>query len=121
MAVTEAARTEVLCVQAAAAADASGGTVAAGRAAQELGLKRGEFELAVHLGFVRTTAELAGGRPRVGCGEIDRLRSEDGFPDAVRARVRTVGTAEGRICWVSVRSASPDWPGLDASRRSRSI
>ncbi|MGW1734206.1 DUF6397 family protein [Streptomyces sp. NPDC001999] len=95
MAVTEAARTEVLCVQAAAAADASGGTVAAGRAAQELGLKRGEFELAVHLGFVRTTAEPAGGRPRVECGEIGRLRSEDGFPDTVRERVRTVGTAEG--------------------------
>ncbi|MFI5634237.1 DUF6397 family protein [Streptomyces sp. NPDC051664] len=92
MAVTEAARTEVPCAEAAAAAD---GTVAAGRAAQELGLKRGEFELAVHLGIVRTTAEQVGGRPRAGRDEIDRLRSEAGFPDAVRERVRTVGTAEG--------------------------
>ncbi|WP_326818813.1 DUF6397 family protein [Streptomyces sp. NBC_01762] len=95
MAVTEAARTEVLCAEAAAATDTTGGTVAAGRAAGELGLKRGEFELAVHLGIVRTTAERAGGRPRVGREEIRRLRSEDGFPDAVRERVRTVGTAEG--------------------------
>lgn len=95
MAVTETARTEVLCADAAAAADADGGTVAAGRAAQELGLKRGEFELAVHLGIVRTMAEQSGGRPRVRREEVDRLRSEDGFPDAVRERVRAVGTAEG--------------------------
>ncbi|MER5683157.1 DUF6397 family protein [Streptomyces sp. NPDC002205] len=95
MAVTEAARTEVLGGGTAAAADTTGGTVAAGRAAQELGLKRGEFELAVHLGIVRTTAEQAGGTPRVGREEIHRLRSEDGFPDALRERVRTVGTAEG--------------------------
>ncbi|MCX5317099.1 DUF6397 family protein [Streptomyces sp. NBC_00154] len=95
MAVTEAVRTEVLCAEAAAATDTTGGTVAARRAAQELGLKRGEFELAVHLGIVRTTAEQAGGRPRVGREEIHRLRSEDGFPDAVRERVRRVGTVEG--------------------------
>ncbi|MEV7238908.1 DUF6397 family protein [Streptomyces sp. NPDC051020] len=72
-----------------------GATVAAGRAAQELNLKRGEFELAVHLGIVRIAAAEAGGRPRVSREEIDRLRSGDGFPDAVRERVRTVGTAEG--------------------------
>ncbi|MFE7794920.1 DUF6397 family protein [Streptomyces sp. NPDC057460] len=95
MAVTEAARTEVPCAEAAAATDTTGGTVAAGRAAQELGLKRREFELAVHLGIVRTTAEQADGRPRVGREEIHRLRSEGGVPEAVRERVRTVGTAEG--------------------------
>ncbi|MGW3658184.1 DUF6397 family protein [Streptomyces sp. NPDC005151] len=72
-----------------------GATVAAGRAAQELNLKRGEFELAVHLGIVRIATEEAGGRPRVSREEIDRLRSGDGFPDALRERVRTVGTAEG--------------------------
>ncbi|MGW1553233.1 DUF6397 family protein [Streptomyces sp. NPDC002346] len=80
---TEAGRTEV------------GPTVAAGRAAQELNLKRGEFELAVHLSIVRISAEQAGGRPRVSREEIDRLRSADGFPDTLRERVRMVGTAEG--------------------------
>ncbi|MET8329856.1 DUF6397 family protein [Streptomyces sp. NPDC005181] len=95
MAVTEAARTEALCADATTAAGTTGTTVAAGRAAQELGLRRGEFELAVHLGIVRTTAEQVGGRPRTDREEIDRIRSEDGFPDALRDRVRTVGTAEG--------------------------
>ncbi|TWF90821.1 hypothetical protein FHX80_13237 [Streptomyces brevispora] len=70
-------------------------TVAVSRAAAELVLKRGEFELAVHLGIVRVEAQRSGGRPRVRQEEIDRLRSEDGFPEALRERVRTVGTAEG--------------------------
>ncbi|MFD0019974.1 DUF6397 family protein [Streptomyces sp. NPDC058382] len=70
-------------------------TVAVGRAAAELVLKRGEFELAVHLGIVRVVAQRGGGRPRVRQEEIDRLRSEDGFPQTLRERVRTVGTAEG--------------------------
>ncbi|WP_329307634.1 DUF6397 family protein [Streptomyces sp. NBC_01260] len=70
-------------------------TVAVSRAAAELVLKRGEFELAVHLGIVRVEARRGGGRPRVRQEEIDRLRTEDGFPGALRERVRTVGTAEG--------------------------
>ncbi|WP_329612095.1 DUF6397 family protein [Streptomyces brevispora] len=70
-------------------------TVAVSRAAAELVLKRGEFELAVHLGIVRVEAQRGGGRPRVRQEEIDRLRSEDGFPETLRERVRTVGTAEG--------------------------
>ncbi|MFF1920038.1 DUF6397 family protein [Streptomyces sp. NPDC058221] len=70
-------------------------TVAVSRAAAELVLKRGEFELAVHLGIVRVEAQSGGGRPRVRQEEIDRLRSEDGFPETLRERVRTVGTAEG--------------------------
>ncbi|MFF3171114.1 DUF6397 family protein [Streptomyces sp. NPDC057900] len=69
--------------------------VAASRAAADLVLKRGEFELAVHLGIVRVEARRSGGRPRVRQEEIDRLRSESGFPGALRERVRTVGTAEG--------------------------
>lgn len=69
--------------------------IAASRAAAELVLKRGEFELAVHLGIVRVQAQRGGGRPRVRQEEIDRLRSEDGFPGTLRERVRTVGTAEG--------------------------
>ncbi|MFJ6462405.1 DUF6397 family protein [Streptomyces sp. NPDC091387] len=58
-------------------------------------MKRGEFELAVHLGILRVEAGRSGGRPRVRQEEIDRLRSEDGFPGTLRERVRTVGTAEG--------------------------
>nr|WP_307128761.1 DUF6397 family protein [Streptomyces sp. B1I3] len=65
------------------------------RAAQELALKRGEFDLALHLGLVRAEPAPDGGRPRVSGEEIDRIRSEQGFPEALRERVRTAGTAEG--------------------------
>ncbi|MFJ2832482.1 DUF6397 family protein [Streptomyces sp. NPDC087263] len=64
------------------------------RAARELELRRGEFELAVHLGCVRTLPDEGGGR-RVSRTEIDRVRSEDGYPEALRDRVKAVGTAEG--------------------------
>ncbi|MFC9143831.1 DUF6397 family protein [Streptomyces bacillaris] len=70
-------------------------TVAAGRAAQELGLRRNEFELAVHLGLIAVTEMPGGGRPRVREREIARLREEPGYPDGLVERVRTVGTAEG--------------------------
>lgn len=76
----------------------SGGAVrslALGRAAQELGLKRGELDLAVQLGHVRTTPGASGGPPRIDRQEVDRLRAAGGFPDALRERVRTVGTMEG--------------------------
>ncbi|MFD6989966.1 DUF6397 family protein [Streptomyces sp. NPDC059943] len=70
-------------------------TLAAGRAAQELRLKRGEFELATQMGHVRTVGGALSGRRRVARGEVERLRRAAGFPDALRERVRTVGTAEG--------------------------
>ncbi|MFD8619220.1 DUF6397 family protein [Streptomyces sp. NPDC059513] len=76
------------------ATPATPATVAAGRAAQELGLRRSEFELAVHLGLIAVTAG-PGGRPRVYEREIARLRDDPGFPDGLAERVRTVGTAEG--------------------------
>ncbi|MES4902088.1 MULTISPECIES: DUF6397 family protein [unclassified Streptomyces] len=69
-------------------------TVAFDRAARELGLKRGEFELAVQLGEVRTVAVGAMGR-RVARAELLRLTAAEGFPSALRARLRVVGTAEG--------------------------
>ncbi|MFJ6437398.1 DUF6397 family protein [Streptomyces sp. NPDC091416] len=69
--------------------------VTASRAAAELRLRRGEFALAVHLGMVRLDTRLRGGRTGVRREEIDRLRSEDGFPETLQERVRTVGTAEG--------------------------
>ncbi|MFF7052830.1 DUF6397 family protein [Streptomyces griseorubiginosus] len=65
------------------------------RAARELGLKRSEFDLAVHLGLIRTMPDEGGGGRRVTPSEIDRLRATDGFPDSLRERVRLVGTTEG--------------------------
>ncbi|MFJ7071398.1 DUF6397 family protein [Streptomyces sp. NPDC098781] len=65
------------------------------RAARELGLKRGELELAVHLGLIRTVPDEGGGGRRVPRSEIDRVRAGDGFPDALLDRVKVVGTTEG--------------------------
>ncbi|WP_405638377.1 DUF6397 family protein [Streptomyces sp. NBC_01178] len=70
-------------------------TVAPGRAVRELGLRRTEFELAVHLGLITVVTGPDGGRPRVHEEEIERLRELPGFPGSVAERVRTVGTAEG--------------------------
>lgn len=76
-------------------------TLAVGRAAQELELRSGEFELATQLGVVRVagTEERPGaagplGRRRVAAEEIARLQAEPGFPEALRERVRTVGVNE---------------------------
>ncbi|MFF0183374.1 DUF6397 family protein [Streptomyces sp. NPDC005244] len=65
------------------------------RAARELELRRGEFDLAVHLGCVRTVPDEGGGGRRVARAEIDRLRSEAGFPETLHERVKAVGTTEG--------------------------
>ncbi|MEU1460385.1 DUF6397 family protein [Streptomyces sp. NPDC005727] len=71
-------------------------TCSPSRAARELGLKRVEFDLAVHLGRIRTVPdEGGGGGRRVEQAEIDRLRARYGFPSTLRERVRVVGTAEG--------------------------
>lgn len=66
-----------------------------GRAARELELKRSEFDLAVHLGRVRTVPDEGGGGRRVARAEIDRLRSDPRFPETLRESVLTVGTGEG--------------------------
>ncbi|WP_328727221.1 DUF6397 family protein [Streptomyces sp. NBC_00259] len=75
----------------------AGATLPFGRAAVALELKRGEFDLAVQLGHIRTTQGKSPGRPWVSQQEIERLRGADGFPDALRERVRTVGTAEAAL------------------------
>jgi hypothetical protein len=68
-------------------------SLAPSRAARELGLKRSEFDLAVHLGRIRTVRDEGGGR--VAREEIERLRAEEGFPDGLRERVAAVGTKDG--------------------------
>ncbi|MFJ4359953.1 DUF6397 family protein [Streptomyces massasporeus] len=70
-------------------------TCAPSRAARELDLKRGEFDLAVNLGLIRAMPDEGGGGLRVALAELDRLRSGEGFPDALRGRVATVGTTAG--------------------------
>ncbi|MEV5341236.1 DUF6397 family protein [Streptomyces sp. NPDC052676] len=65
-----------------------------GRAARELGLKRTEFDLAVNLGRVRTVPDEGGGGRRIPRAEVDRLRSAEGFPEALLDSLRTVGTRE---------------------------
>jgi hypothetical protein len=65
-----------------------------GRAARELGLKRTEFDLAVNLGRVRTVPDEGGGGRRIPRAEVDRLRSAEGFPEALIDSLRTVGTRE---------------------------
>ncbi|SEE11768.1 DUF6397 family protein [Streptomyces sp. TLI_105] len=69
-------------------------TVAPGRAAQELELRRDEFRLAVQLGLVRTVPAGEGERRRVERRELDRLRAAPDFPAGLRERVRAVGTGE---------------------------
>ncbi|GAB2730125.1 DUF6397 family protein [Streptomyces bullii] len=67
------------------------------RAARELRLKRGEFDLAVNLGFIRTVPDEGGGGGRVTRAELDRLRAGHGLTEALRDRVTTVGTKEGAL------------------------
>ncbi|MFI6335143.1 DUF6397 family protein [Streptomyces sp. NPDC050535] len=69
--------------------------LALSRAARELDLKRGEFDLAVQLGCVRTLPDEGGGGRRVSRAEIDRVRSQSGHPETLRDRVKAVGTTEG--------------------------
>lgn len=65
------------------------------RAARELGLKRGELDLAVHLGLVLTVPDEGGGGRRVPRAEIERVRTGEGFPESLQHRVQVVGTTEG--------------------------
>ncbi|GGL86861.1 hypothetical protein GCM10010129_33390 [Streptomyces fumigatiscleroticus] len=78
--------------QACGARDAS---MTQSRAGRELGLKRSEFDLAVHLGRIRTVPDEGGGGRRVPQAEIERLRAQDGFPQTLRDGVVAVGTTEG--------------------------
>ncbi|MFE0100550.1 DUF6397 family protein [Streptomyces sp. NPDC059009] len=70
-------------------------SVSRSRAARELGLKRGEVELAVMLERIHTVRDPAGGPRRVTRDEIERVHATDGYPDEWRRSIRAVGTAEG--------------------------
>ncbi|MFF3414676.1 DUF6397 family protein [Streptomyces sp. NPDC002698] len=70
-------------------------TLSLSRAARELELRRGEFDLALNLGCVRSVPDEGGGGRRITRAEIDRVRAESGFPEALRERVKAVGTTEG--------------------------
>ncbi|MFG3074175.1 DUF6397 family protein [Streptomyces sp. NPDC048225] len=85
-------KTTAACERAGTTRDLS---LAPTRAARELGLRRDEFNLAVLLGRIRTMPGEGGGGRRVPRDEIDRIRAADGFPERLRAEVRTVGTTEG--------------------------
>ncbi|MFJ8145939.1 DUF6397 family protein [Streptomyces sp. NPDC096048] len=70
-------------------------SLAPNRAARELGLRRSDLDLAVHLGRIRTVPDEGGGGRRVAREEIARIRAGEGFPEALRDSVRAVGTMEG--------------------------
>ncbi|MFD5634992.1 DUF6397 family protein [Streptomyces sp. NPDC127077] len=70
-------------------------TVSLSRAARDLELRRGEFDLALQLGCVRSVPDEGGGGRRIARVEIDRVRFEAGFPETLRERVKAVGTTEG--------------------------
>ncbi|MEU9039921.1 DUF6397 family protein [Streptomyces sp. NPDC048352] len=66
------------------------------RAAEELGLSRSEFARAVQLGLVRPAPRAASGTVRFTRDELDRVKAEEGFPQALRTRIETVaGTDAG--------------------------
>ncbi|MFD7550464.1 DUF6397 family protein [Streptomyces sp. NPDC059578] len=69
-------------------------TLAPTQAARQLALLRAEFELAVRLGRIHTVRGGGPGERRVARAEIDRVRTQPGFPDALREQVKTLGTSE---------------------------
>ncbi|MGW7435064.1 DUF6397 family protein [Streptomyces sp. NPDC054849] len=64
------------------------------RAAGELRLSRAEFARAVQLGIVRAGPPAAGGAARYARAELDRVRSADSPPGALRERVEAVAGAQ---------------------------
>ncbi|WP_405736536.1 DUF6397 family protein [Streptomyces sp. NBC_01537] len=64
------------------------------RAREELELDLGEFEVALQLAELRTVPTGAG-RRKVPYAEVERLRAEEAFPQALRRRVAVVGSVDG--------------------------
>ncbi|MFE7172683.1 DUF6397 family protein [Streptomyces sp. NPDC057616] len=65
------------------------------RAARELGLRRGEFDLAVNLGLIRAVPDAGGGGLRIARTEIGRLCAEEGYPEVLKKSVEAVGSRKG--------------------------
>ncbi|MCP3754230.1 DUF6397 family protein [Streptomyces sp. TBY4] len=78
------------------------GLMGGGRAAEELGLSRSEFARAVQLGLVRAGPQGSARAPRYTRTELDRVRSAEGFPEALRERVETVAGAEAAAAVLGV-------------------
>ncbi|CAM5349986.1 hypothetical protein SAVIM338S_01191 [Streptomyces avidinii] len=74
--------------------EAGEGLVGGGQAAGELGLSRSELARAVQLGIVRGAPPTPGGPARFTRTELDRVRSAEGSPDALRERVETLAGAQ---------------------------
>ena len=87
------------------------GCLAAGRAAQELDLRRGEFDLAVHLGLSARGGAGGAGVARGGVRQEESTGGRAGrLPQSLRERVRTAGTAEGAAL-LGIRSVPLHRPG----------
>ncbi|MBT2470925.1 hypothetical protein J7E97_24440 [Streptomyces sp. ISL-66] len=82
--------------------EAVDGLVGGGQAAAELRLSRSEFARAVQLGVVRAGPPAPGGSARFTRTELDRVRSAEGFPDALRERVETLAGAEATAAALGV-------------------
>jgi len=70
-------------------------TVSMDAAAKELGLRPRELERAVQLGEVCAVPEGVQGSLGVPGAELERVKRADGFPHALRQRLRVVGTVQG--------------------------
>ncbi|MEU5836625.1 DUF6397 family protein [Streptomyces diacarni] len=70
------------------------GEVAARTAAQELGLRLREFELAVQIEEVRTVPGPPGRARRVPREELERIKGAPDFPSGLRERLRVMGAHE---------------------------
>lgn len=86
-----------------AVCEEAAGLMGGGRAAGELGLSRSEFARAVQLSIVRTGPQgVAGTAARYTRTELDRVRSAEGSPEALRERVETVAGAEAAAAVLGV-------------------
>lgn len=84
-----------VAVTVAAQADGRVGAPVSGvQAAGELGLSRSEFARAVQLGIVRAGPSAPGGAARYARAELDRVRSAEGPPAALRGRLEALAGAE---------------------------
>ncbi|WP_123985629.1 DUF6397 family protein [Streptomyces alfalfae] len=88
-------------------------SVALSGAAKELGLKRGEFDLAVSLGRIRVIGGPQGTQRRVTRAEIDRVRDSESYPGALHASLQ-LGLSQARSERPAPRPPGPPATALAA-------